>query len=282
MAKKGKEFDPVTVARNHAELVRNGMYDTSRTASGIPFFIYSENGEMVPNPTLLNGSRVRRSLATARSYYIPSPDGKFPNGAMWSVIIPRGLDTNIYVPDSLFPNPEKQKFSTIASLRRTRRSFFDSAVVLIQSGDYKYGPNNTLVPASPEVVRRNRHIDEALQSVKLKFGETYSVVELLTVEGVVPKTPEARRRAAIVIGATNASRFPEDPTPDGRLERYAEELDPLVIAQSSNGHKMSPSEVGAILNHMVTTGVILSSQKREAQRGRVNGTNGKAEFLNKI
>lgn len=131
---------------NLGNLVKSGMYDISRTAHGVPYYIQNEWGETVPNPSLVRERRVK-----ADGYFIESPDGNFPNGRIWSISIPPGLSCTIYPKGTLFPNPERQGFSTPASLARQVRRFFDAAVSLIESGKYRPGPNSTLVPTEPKI-----------------------------------------------------------------------------------------------------------------------------------
>lgn len=124
-----------------AVLVKSGMYDTSRTAKGVPYFVQNEQGKTVPNSSIVTHRGVR-----VDGYFVESSDGNFPNGRIWSINIPGGLGPTRYPEGTLFPNPDRQHFSGPASLGRQIRRFFDAAVLLIESGQYQYGPNNTLVP----------------------------------------------------------------------------------------------------------------------------------------
>lgn len=141
-----------------AALVRGGMYDTSRTSRGVPYFVQNEQGKTVPNPSLVRNRQVKTD-----GYFIESPNGNFLNGPIWSISIPAGLSVTSYPDSTLFPNPDKQKFSSVSSLGRQVRRFFDAAVSLIESGQYQYGPSSTLIPVEQNLTISISHTVEQPQ-----------------------------------------------------------------------------------------------------------------------
>lgn len=131
----------ITEIKDLSALVRNGMYDTSRTSDGASYYVANGQGEIIPNPLLVRNHRVR----VAGDYFI-SNGTNFPNGPIWSINIHPDFCTTEYPEGTLFPNPARQNFSSEVTLGRQVRRFFDAAVTLIESGRYRPGPNHTLVP----------------------------------------------------------------------------------------------------------------------------------------
>ena len=252
---------------NIAPLVRSGMFDTSRTPGGIPYFV--QNGhETVPNPKL-----VRKRRGRADGYFIETPDGNFPNGPIWSVNIPGGLGSTIYAAFTLFPNPDKQTVSTagsreeqIINLDGQVRRFFDTAVTLIESGDYQYGPNNTLIPTE-----RQQKIRRFEKLVENPHSEARVWVDSAIEGKIAPNTSRGRQRliaaiAAITTLALVGADVPNDPDGIGRRELDAEELNlPKIESEFQLKGKINLQQ---LVKHLVEMGAIQSSKERTKQRER--------------
>ena len=191
------------------------MYDTSRTAKGVPYFVQNDQGQTIPNPDLVRNRQVKTG-----GYFVESPDGNFPNGRIWSISIPDGLGPTRYPEGTLFPNPAKQNFSTRATLGRAVRRFFDAAVTLIESGDYKYGPNNSLVPS--EQKQRFRRFEAMAND---PTTEIWYWVESGIEAGLADKTTEGRQHLIIAMEAVSTTATVEGiKVPNEKLPRFKQHM----------------------------------------------------------
>lgn len=254
MRKKLVEFDT-------PGLTRAGMFDTSRTANGIPYFIQDEQGQTVPNPSLVR----KRRVGTA-GFFIESPNVTFPNGPIWSVSIPGGLGSTKYPTFTLFPNPEKQTFpieglpdQQTKSLDQQVRRFFDAAVTLIISGDYLPGPNNTLVPTP-----RRQKIREFERIAEIPDTEAKHYVDSAIKARLAKNTPQGRRRATQIIASLmvfavrEGTQATDDPSGIGFRELRSEELNPSQIVRE---FRLGKANLPRYIEHLVRIGAIFSFEE---------------------
>lgn len=231
-------------------LIGNGMYDTSRTARGVPYFVQNERDETVPNPLL-----VRTRVVRVDGYFVESPGGNFPNGPIWSINIPGGLGPTRYPEGTLFPNPDRQKFSNPATLGRQVRRFFDAAVSLIKSGDYQYGPNNTLIPTQRLQIR-----NQAELLLNNPFSDVRQWAELAKARGLTNHFPGGEGQLEYAIGIV-----PAVAVKNGNGELPVEQLD---LPGIETDFHFPQGSLAQLVPHLLEVGALQSQKARNAQRER--------------
>lgn len=230
-------------------LIKNGMYDTSRTARGIPYFVQNGQDETIPNLSLIRGRGLK-----ADGYFIESPDGKFPNGPIWTVDIPGGLGSTRYPQGTLFPNPDKQNFSSPSTLGRQVRRFFDAAVTLIESGDYQYGPNNTLSPTLRLQIKK-----QAQYLLDNPFSDVHYWADLAKGRGLTDYFPGGERQLEYAVGI-----IPTVAVKKGNgVELFAEQLDLPTIETE---YYFPEGSLTRLVPLLLQVGAVHSSQDRNNRR----------------